>query len=932
MSRITGAISLLLLSVAPLAQAQPFGRYLKLEDGTGYLKASSASVAQPTGALTLEAWIRISAPSAAGQEDCRTLLGKNWEQSYWVGYCYGGAAPVLRSYTAGFSPGGSPARTPFDAGVLPIGTWTHVAVTSDGSTRKHYVNGLLVGTRGGDVSPTSSASELQIGSDTNWNRRPNAEIDEVRIWTVARTQAEILAGMKAPVTGAEAGLLSVFPLDGSGEDLVGDADSSAAGGAVAWASTFPFGGFVRFDGGTARLEASDPSAAQPTSALTFESWVRVTRPIPAGESTCRSLFGKDYTQAYWVGLCKGGDGNLYLRSYTRGSGSSRDFGTVPVGSWTHVAVTSDGLTRTHYVDGKVVGTAAETGAPTASAAPLRIGSDASWNHTPWAEMDELRIWGVARTQSEILATKNAPHAARTGVLSSFPFEGTGEDTAGNADATSVGGAVAFVAAAPASARTFFVPVVLRNQYSSEITFTNRGSTTATVVLSYAAAQGGGSGTAASFTLAPGRQRIEPDATALLRSLGLPLATDGTLLGTLRATFSGLSSPDAGAVTVRTGTDTANPAGRAGLAYAGVPVEKTFTTAVSLAGLRFGASTVRTNLAIQNAGAAEDGDVTLRVTLYNSDGSTLGVLPDTVLPPGGFRQFSSAEMGLPEGYLGSARVSRVSTGGRFYAYAVQNDQKNSDGSFIPPVVPGTATAQTLTAPAIVEAGSYSSELFASNAGSEARNLVATLSCQGCPADASFGFVLGPYETRRFADLPGTLRSSFAIPSPMGVGLVTLSGQSGSSVEGVVATVRTSSVVGDQGAYGVAYPGLRGTQAAVSSAWVYAMQQNASTRSNLAFVNLGSAGADPVGLRLEIFDGDTGRQVAVVDDARLAAIAPSGFVQINSFLSALAPGVANGYVKVTRTSGTNPFLAYGVVNDGGNPGERTGDGAFVAMDVP
>lgn len=931
MKRTTEAIPLLLLIFALPAPAQPFGRYLRLDGGTAYLKADSAAPAQPSGALTLEAWVRITAPSEAGAEDCRSLLGKGWRKSYWVGYCQGGSAPVLRSYTAGFSPGGDPARTSFDAGVLPIGTWTHVAVTSDGSTRKHYVNGLLVGTRAGDAAPTSSPSELQIGSDLEWGYRPNAEIDEVRIWTVARTQAEILAGMNAPLPTPQAGLLSVFPLDGSGEDLVGDADASPAGGSVSWGASLPFGGFVRFDGGPGRLEASNTSAAQPTTALTFETWLRVTQPYPATGAECRSLFGKDYTQAYWVGLCRSG-GGMSLRSYTRGSFSARDLGTVPVGRWTHLAVTSDGVTRRHLVDGMVVGEAAEDGPPTTSAAPLRIGSDASWNYPPWAEMDELRIWGVARTQSEILATKNAPLAARTGILSAFPFEGTGEDVVGAADTTAAGGAVAFVTPTPTTGRTFFVPVVLKNQYSSEITFTNRGSTTATVVLSYTATQGGGSGTAASFTLAPGRQRIEPDATALLRSLGLGLATDGTLLGTLRAAFTGLSSPDAGAVTVRTGTDTSSPAGRAGLAYAGVPVEKTFETAVALAGLRFGASTVRTNLGIQNAGASGDGDVTLRVTLFNADGSTLRTLPDTVLPPGGFRQFSPAEMGLAEGYLGSARVERVSAGGRFYAYAVQNDQRNSDGSFIPPVAVGTAPPQTLTAPAIVEAGSFSSEVFVANVGGEERNVLATLSCQGCPAGASFGFLLGPYETIRLPDLPGLLRTSFAIPSPMGVGLLTLSGQSGSSVQDVVATVRTSSIVGEQGAFGVAYPGLRGTQAAVSSAWVSAMQQNAVTRSNLAFVNLGSAGADPIALRLEIYDGETGSQVAVVDDPRLAAIPPSGFVQVNSFLSTLAPGVSNAWVRVTRKSGTNPFLAYGVVNDGGSPGERTGDGAYVAMDVP
>ena len=36
-----------------------------------------------------------------------------------------------------------------------------------------------------------------------------------------------------------------------------------------------------------------------------------------------------------------------------------------------------------------------------------------------------------------------------------------------------------------------------------------------------------------------------------------------------------------------------------------------------------------------------------------------------------------------------------------------------------------------------------------------------------------------------------------------------------------------------------------------------------------------------------------------------------------------------VKVTRMSGTAPWIAYAVVNDGGKAGERTGDGAYVPM---
>jgi hypothetical protein len=44
--------------------------------------------------------------------------------------------------------------------------------------------------------------------------------------------------------------------------------------------------------------------------------------------------------------------------------------------------------------------------------------------------------------------------------------------------------------------------------------------------------------------------------------------------------------------------------------------------------------------------------------------------------------------------------------------------------------------------------------------------------------------------------------------------------------------------------------------------------------------------------------------------------------------LAPEPSLGCVHITRRSGINPFFAYGVINDRAQPGERTGDGAFIA----
>ena len=51
------------------------------------------------------------------------------------------------------------------------------------------------------------------------------------------------------------------------------------------------------------------------------------------------------------------------------------------------------------------------------------------------------------------------------------------------------------------------------------------------------------------------------------------------------------------------------------------------------------------------------------------------------------------------------------------------------------------------------------------------------------------------------------------------------------------------------------------------------------------------------------------------------------QINSILANHAPGATQGYVRIKQSRGNNPFLVYGVVNDGGAPGERSGDGAYL-----
>ena len=146
-------------------------------------------------------------------------------------------------------------------------------------------------------------------------------------------------------------------------------------------------------------------------------------------------------------------------------------------------------------------------------------------------------------------------------------------------------------------------------------------------------------------------------------------------------------------------------------------------------------------------------------------------------------------------------------------------------------------------------------------------------------------------------------------------------------------RTVTASKSGGQFGVFHPGvqLEPDRIATNSAWIYGLQQNSETRTNLALVCAGLATGDPNTFRIDLFDGATGAKVNTIDGIRLDS---QGWIQMGSILDQHAPGTTHGYAHVTRTAGKNPFIAYAVVNDGAQPGERTGDGAFLLMqlDIP
>jgi pseudomonalisin len=137
----------------------------------------------------------------------------------------------------------------------------------------------------------------------------------------------------------------------------------------------------------------------------------------------------------------------------------------------------------------------------------------------------------------------------------------------------------------------------------------------------------------------------------------------------------------------------------------------------------------------------------------------------------------------------------------------------------------------------------------------------------------------------------------------------------------------------GAFGTFAPAvLSGGANGSGDTWIYGLRENASFRSNLAVVHApgtaSGATSGPVSLEIQLFDGDTG---ATVGTPLARTLQPGEFFQYNQVLANAPAGLTNGYARLRRTSGTDRFIAYGVVNDGGSAGGGTSDGSFLVANA-
>ena len=537
----------------------------------------------------------------------------------------------------------------------------------------------------------------------------------------------------------------------------------------------------------------------------------------------------------------------------------------------------------------------------------------------------------------------------------FLHAGTGRNVAGSPD--SGHGVWDFEITRPAESPV--VPIVLdvgseSARYTTELTLTNDTPSPRTVDLVYTASLGApeGSGTVAA-TLQPGEQKRIGDVLAYLRDGGLAIPSAGSGEGgTLRIVTPEATGAGRVAALARTATDTRAPLppGRAGLAY-GTAEAFPGHSALRVFGLR-SSETDRSNLAIVNTAADP---MTVRITVFSGsgDGRSAVVRDGQTLPPYGWVQINSPELldaiGIADGW---ALVERTSELGGLYAYGVVNDRVTNDGSFLAPA-PGGQFGSII--PVLVETPAFGSELVLANRSEVDARLslryVESLTPGGGAGDAIS--ITLPARTQRI--VPSAidfLRRRGVVIGPAGGrygGSMAVSLEGGPPADALYAGARTASPAAGEGEFGLFTPGVSDTAGTFvcrsytfetvglactrrlpPKAWIYGLVADERNRSNVAVLNASfePASSSSVALRLEVHDGDAGG--AVKGDPIVVTLAPGQWKQFDGILK--AAGVSNGWVEITQTSTDfqkTPWIAYGVINDGARPGERTGDGAYVPM---
>ena len=218
MKQITLVI-LVFISVSLFAVDNFTGNALDFDGENDYVSIADDS-SLDLNTFTVSLWIK---PNGTGGQ---FIINKGENAVVGVGY------RIYLDSTTLWADTFVPARV-YSSGTVTIGVWQHIAFTYNGTNQKLYVDGNLVDYDNQSGSLETNDDPLMLGCrllNSNESDFFEGELDEVRIWNVARTQTEINDNMNLTLSGSETGLVSYWQLNEStgttASDVVGINDGT----------------------------------------------------------------------------------------------------------------------------------------------------------------------------------------------------------------------------------------------------------------------------------------------------------------------------------------------------------------------------------------------------------------------------------------------------------------------------------------------------------------------------------------------------------------------------------------------------------------------------------------------------------------------------------------------------------------------------------
>lgn len=160
-------------------------------DGNNFINAGT--IVAGGSSYTKEAWIKPNASTT------HNILSGG-DDPFWL---YGGHLRAAHHWSQGLP------TDVIDTATIPLGVWTHVAVTYDAPTGviKLYRNGQL--TMQSNTISTYETSYQQVGAFNDGNRF-DGDMDEIRMWDRALCQPELSLHTNTELLGTEPGLMLYY--------------------------------------------------------------------------------------------------------------------------------------------------------------------------------------------------------------------------------------------------------------------------------------------------------------------------------------------------------------------------------------------------------------------------------------------------------------------------------------------------------------------------------------------------------------------------------------------------------------------------------------------------------------------------------------------------------------------------------------------------